>query len=99
MSEYKLLDTTSFNKFIDNRDKFLSEYVAIQKEYVNAVEDLISIWQGKGAKAFYEDATVIKTNIIGIGDILQTMCDMLIDCKSVFDECDISIGKVNKDTI
>ena len=99
MPEYKRLDTTSFDALIKNKDKFLLEYSAIQKEYLDAVDDLIGVWEGKGAKTFYEDAMVIKTNIVGIGDILQTMCDMLIDCKNVFAECDVSIGNVNKDAL
>ena len=99
MSEYKRLDTASFNALIDNKSSFLSEYADIQKEYISAVEDLIEIWKGRGSEAFYDDAMAIKSNIVGIGDILQTMCDMLEDCKSVFEECDISLETVNRDAV
>lgn len=97
MAELKLLDTQAFNDFIDNKDTFLTEYTKIQSDYNKIVEDLVKIWKGRGATAFYEDAMTIKSNISGIADILQTMCDMLTDCKNVFDECDAALNKVNKE--
>ena len=96
MSEYKLLDTGAFNAFIENQDDFVKEYEEIEKEYISIVKDLIAIWKGRGATAFSDDAAIVKSNIVGVGEILQTMCDMLIDCREVFDECDRAVGKSNR---
>ena len=99
MSEYKLLDTGAFNRFIEKQGKFVQEYDSIRNEYDSIVNELTKIWKGRGADAFTEDAGIVKTNIVGIGDILQTMCDMLIDCRDVFEECDRSIGQSNRDAV
>jgi uncharacterized protein YukE len=97
MAEYNCLDTGTFDAFIDKQDGFVREYEEIKAEYASIVRDLTAIWKGRGADAFKEDAAAVQTNIVGIGDMLQTMCDMLIDCREVFSECDQSIGKANKD--
>ena len=94
--EFKLLDTGAFNEFIDNQGSYVKEYEAIKKEYDSIVSDLLAFWKGRGADAFSEDAQAVKSNIVGIGDILQTMCDMLIDCREVFNECDHAVGQNNR---
>ena len=96
MAEYKRLDTGVFNEFIENQNSILKEYDSIKQEYDAIVKDLTAVWKGRGADAFAEDARTVKANIVGIGDILQTMCDMLIDCRDVFDECDGAIGTANR---
>ena len=99
MSKFKLLDTSSFDNFINNKNKFIDTYESIQKDYIKIVDELMENWKGKGAEAFYKDAMEIKTNISNIGEILQTMCDMLIDCKKIYEECDKSIKEVNKNAL
>lgn len=93
MAEYKLLDTSYFDDFINQTSKWVNEYERIQKQYDAIVKYLANNWKGNGAKAFQEDAKHIKSTIIGIGDILKTMCDMLYDCKDVFMESDQTLGK------
>jgi uncharacterized protein YukE len=97
MSEYKLLDTGVFNVFIDKQGEFVKEYNAIKEEYDSIVSDLTDIWRGRGADAFRSDANTVKSNIVGIGDMLRTMCDMLIDCRDVFHECDTAVGNSNRE--
>ena len=102
---YNLLDSRKFDEFINARASLLSEYDSINQKFNTIVQNLanpqnpqISNWKGQGADAFIQDAQQVRTNIKGIQDILKTMCDTLIDCRTVFEECDISLGKANEST-
>lgn len=99
MAEYKLLDTSKFDIFIEQSNEWIEEYARIQKEYDRIVNTLENNWKGKGAKAFLLDAKEVKTNITGIGDILKTMCDILYDCKDVFTQSDTSLGNNNRNLL
>ena len=94
--EYSLLDTNKFNSFINARSSLLSEYERINQRFNSVVQNLTGNWQGQGADAFVQDAQKVRTNIGGIQDILRTMCDTLIDCRDVFQECDTSLGSANQ---
>ncbi len=97
--EYQLLDTRAFDAFIAVRPDLLWKYDELVREYDEIVETLLENWKGQGALAFQKDAQQIRTNIMGIRDILTTMCDTLVDCRAVFGECDTSLGNVNRDAL
>ena len=99
MAEYKLLDTGAFTSFITSQGKLKQRYQDIQTGYTKAVEDLLKDWKGRGADAFREDSEKVISNLIGIQDILSTMCDTLTDCYEIFSECDQSLGKNNRNAV
>lgn len=99
MAEYNVLDTQAFEKFIDTQDSLKARYHNISTAYRKSVQDLMEHWAGRGADAFREDAEKVMANIIGIQDILTTMCDTLSDCREIFRECDSSLGNVNRDSV
>lgn len=94
---YVLLDTKAFDRALSRKDDLIRSYDSLNNEYDRIIKKLLSNWKGKGADAFKKDAQTVKTNIIGIYDILRMMCDTLTDCKSMFDECDSSLGQYNRD--
>lgn len=96
------LDTTKFIEFIEEKPKLLTEYERLLDKYDEIVETLTGSngkWKGVGADAFASDAKIVKTNIVGLGDILATMCSTLQDVLEIFDECDRSIGQTNKEVL
>ncbi|MBE6717557.1 MAG: hypothetical protein E7573_11640 [Ruminococcaceae bacterium] len=95
-NEYRVLDTKSFDVAIGKKDDLIKKYNDINEEYDRIVNSLLNNWEGRGADAFKEDARTVKTNIVGIFDILRTMCDTLTDCKEIFAECDTSLGNYNR---
>lgn len=99
MSEYKLLKTETFQNFIDSQADIKKRYDEIRRRYSEIVKELCENWKGKGAEAFREDSEKVMTNITGIQDILNTVCDTLNDCLEIFDECDSSLGKANQDSL
>ncbi len=99
MAEYKFLDTRALDKFINSQDDLKTRYQDIKTRYARIVQDLMENWKGQGAEAFMSDSETITTNITGIQDILTTMCDILRDCKSIFEECDTSLGNNNRSTL
>lgn len=96
------LDTTKFIEFIEEKPKLLTEYQCLLDKYNEIVETLTGSdgkWKGVGADAFASDAEIVKTNIVGLGDILATMCNTLQDALEIFDECDKSIGQIDKNIL
>ena len=93
---YVLLDTGAIKSAVAKKDGLIRSYNEINKEYDSIVEDLLKDWKGRGARAFKQDATTVKTNITGIYDILRTLCDTLSDCLDVFEECDKALGEYNQ---
>ena len=97
---YNLLDTQKFDAFINARSSLLSEYDDINQRFTAIVQNLSSNhWRGRGADAFANDAQQVRTNINGINDILKTMCDTLIDCRTVFEECDSALKVANESAV
>lgn len=94
--EYVLLDIKAFNKALEKKEGLIRAYNEIDSEYDRIVDNLLSNWKGKGARAFEKDAKTVKTNIVGIFDILKMMCDTLTDCKEVFEECDKALDEYNR---
>ena len=93
---YVVLDTKAFDKALSKKEELIESYNALNDEYDRIVTALLNNWKGKGAEAFEKDAKTVKTNIVGIFDILKIMCDTLTDCKSVFEECDKGLGEYNR---
>ncbi len=94
--ELILLDTRAFDKALEMKDTLLKDYDTINKNFDDTVNTLLKNWKGRGADAFKKDAQTVRTNIVGLNDILKTMCDMLEDCKEIFAECDSALGEFNK---
>lgn len=92
---YVVLDTKAFDAAIAKKADLINSYNALNTEYDRIVTALLNNWKGKGATAFKKDAQTVKTNIVGIYDILKIMCDTLTDCRSVFAECDSALGEYN----
>lgn len=99
MEEYRLLDTRAWDAFLEARMGLINRYGEIETRYGQIVEALAADWKGRGAKAFQEDSRKAISNLAGIGDILETMCDTLRDCREVFGECDTSLGRNNRDAV
>lgn len=99
MTDYNLFDTNSFGAFIASQGKLQQRYSDIQTRYKQIVDELLEQWKGRGADAFKEDYEKVMSNLIGIQDILLTMCDTLSDCYDIFSECDTSLGINNRNTI
>lgn len=93
------LDTRKFTEFINAQSSLISTYAQLQTRYDGIVDALSKNWKGQGAEAFIQDAKVVKTNIVGLGDILTTMCSTLSDALEIFDECDTSLGHANKEVL
>jgi len=93
---YVVLDTKAFDAAIAKKADLINSYNALNTEYDRIVTALLNNWKGKGATAFKKDAQTVKTNIVGIYDILKIMCDTLTDCRSVFAECDSALGEYNR---
>ncbi len=91
----RTIDTKAFDAVIDIKDELIREYDRINSDYNEIIQNLLDNWEGRGADAFREDATRVKTNIGGIYDILKTMCDTLTDCRLVFAEADKAVGDYN----
>ncbi len=87
------LDTKAFDAVKDLKDELVADYNKLKDDYDKIISTLLANWEGKGADAFREDATKVKTNIGGIYDILKTMCDTLDDCRTVFAETDSGNGE------
>lgn len=94
--QYLCLDTKAFDAAINTKDALLNAYVEINADYDRIINKLMTNWKGKGAIAFSSDAKTVKSNIIGIFDILKIMCDTLTDCRAIFGECDASLGEYNR---
>lgn len=86
------LDTKAFDAVKDLKDELKADYDKINDDYDKIISTLLTNWEGRGADAFREDTTKVKTNISGIYDILKTMCDTLDDCREVFAEADNGNG-------
>lgn len=99
MAAYNLLDTQAFDNFINSQKSLRERYNSIVNDYNSIVKELLDSWKGKGADAFREDSEKVASNIVGIQDILNTMCDTLRDCRDIFEECDTSLGNTNKNSI
>ena len=93
---YVVLDTRAFAAAIAMKEDLIRSYDALNTEYDRIVNSLMQDWKGRGAEAFRKDAQTVKTNIIGIYDILRTMCDTLEDCRTIFAECDKGLGEYNR---
>lgn len=93
---YVVLDTRAFDAAIAKKADLIHDYDALNTEYDRIVSTLLANWKGKGAEAFRKDAQTVKTNIVGIYDILRIMCDTLTDCRTVFTECDSALGEYNR---
>ena len=83
---YVVLDTRAFDAAIAMKEDLIRSYDALNTEYDRIVNSLMQDWKGRGAEAFRKDAQTVKTNIIGIYDIMRTMCDTLEDCRTIFAE-------------
>ena len=93
---YVVLDTKAFDKAIAKKQSLINSYNELNREYDRIVNNLMANWKGRGATAFQKDAATVKTNIVGIFDILKIMCDTLTDCKEIFAECDSALGEYNR---
>lgn len=93
---YVVLDTKAFDAAIEKKADLINSYNALNTEYDRIVTALLSNWKGKGATAFKKDVQTVKTNIVGIYDILKIMCDTLTDCRAIFAECDSALGEYNR---
>ena len=96
-NEYVLIDTSVIDAVISQKEHLVNEYNAINDEFDQIVNRLLNNWSGKGADAFREDAQTVRTNIIGIYDILKIMCDTLQDCRDVIAEADAALGQYNRE--
>ena len=95
-NEYVLLDTSAFDRAIAQKEKLRYEYRALNNDYDRIVQELSENWKGRGAEAFKKSAKDIRTNIVSLSEILDTMMQTLIDCKTVFEEYDRELGKYNE---
>ena len=68
---YVVLDTKAFDAAIAKKADLINSYNALNTEYDRIVTALLNNWKGKGATAFKKDAQTVKTNIVGIYDILN----------------------------
>lgn len=93
---YICLDTKAFDAAIAKKEHLISLYNEINEDYDRIVDNLRKNWKGRGAIAFQIDAQAVKTNIVGIFDILKIMCDTLVDCREIFRECDSALGEYNR---
>lgn len=94
-SGFVRLDTSCFTQALKSKDRLISEYSSITTEFERIEKQLLSKWKGSGADAFQQDCNSVRTNLVGIGDILRTMCDTLEDCREVFYKCDQALKEYN----
>lgn len=99
MGDFKKIETAEMDKFIQNEWKYTREFEDIKKQYHSIVDELMLDWKGYGADAFRDDANVVISNLAGIGDTLSSICDILNDCRDIFEECDNSLAQNNRDYI
>lgn len=97
MSGINYLNLQKFYDFINMRQSLLEKYDELGKEYDNIVEVLLLDWKGRGADAFRDEAKKVKSNLVGIEDVLKTMCDRLADCAAKYKSCDAALGKANRE--
>lgn len=97
MAEHTLLDTRAIDKFLDQRASLIKRYQDLDAEYDKIIQSLKQEWKGRGADAFFEDAKNVKSNITGIKEVLNSMCDLLKNCRDIYGETDTSLGKANRD--
>lgn len=93
---FVFLDSSSIEEFISKSADFIERYDTIQNTFNTTVKTLLENWKGRGADAFERDAENIRSNITSLRDILATMTDTLADCLEVITECDMEIGKINR---
>ena len=93
---YVKLDTRSFDRALEKKNRIVESYNNLNKEYDDCVKKLMENWKGSGAEAFQQDALTVKRNIVGIYDILTLMFDTLTDCREIFAECDKGLGDSNR---
>ena len=96
---YVLLDTSAFDSAIAQRERLENEYKALNDDYDRIVRELLENWRGRGAEAFKTSAGDIRKNIVGISDILDTMMQILMDCKETFEDYDKKLGDYNPNPI
>lgn len=89
------LDTGSFDNLISKKQDLLKKYEDIFTEYERITTVLLENWKGSGAYSFKKDSDKVRANIVGINDILKTMCDTLEDCRDIFNQVDKKIGDYN----
>jgi uncharacterized protein YukE len=92
-----LLDTRALDAVKGTKDKIVGDYDQVDDEYGNIVNDLLTVWEGRGADAFRENATKAKSNIGDIYETLKTMSDTLTDCRLVIGESDNGMGEYNSE--
>ena len=80
---YVVLDTKAFDQALAKKDTLIQSYNELNQEYDRIVNTLLQNWKGRGANAFKKDATTVKTNIVGIFDVLKTMCDTIATRMSI----------------
>ena len=97
MSGVNYLNIQNFDDFMNARQNLLERYNELSKEYDNIVEKLLLNWKGRGADAFRDEARNVKSNLAGIEDVLNTMCDILADCATVYKSYDSALGKANRE--
>ena len=90
------LDTAAFDKAKAEKERILSEYNSIDRDYKTIVDTLLREWKGQGADAFKSDSEKVKRNLSGLHDVLKTAFDTLDDCLEIFKECDTGLGEYNK---
>lgn len=93
---YICLDTRAIDNVIKMREALIAAYDRLNDYYDRSVNRLLQNWVGHGADAFKKDAETVRTNIVGIFDILKTMCDTLEDCREIFGKCDATLGVSNR---
>ncbi len=97
MSGVNYLNMQNFEDFMNARPNLLKRYNELNKEYDNIVEALLLHWKGRGADAFRDESRNVKSNLAGIEDVLNTMCDILADCANVYKSYDSALGKANRE--
>ncbi len=91
---FNVVDTRVIDRCIAKRADFVRRYDAISAKYGEVLSKIE--WQGQGADAFFNDANIVRTNLKGIGDILATMCDALLDIRSVYESTDKALAECNR---
>lgn len=95
-SGFVSIDTRAFDKCIARKDEFIRRYSEIVTDYDAIINRLSENWSGEAANVFFEDARKIRTNIVGIADILSKMCSTMEDIRAVLAEVDSSLGEFNR---
>ncbi len=92
--EYVCLDTRVIKRCLDRKNEFIKKYNKINTKYTTLMSKIY--WTGKGADAFFDDAQKVRTNLKGIADVLNGMCDTLKNCLDVIEETDKTLGEFNR---